>query len=255
MSNQEIFNSFDNVSSPEKNQTTPAKELKLTSKQEAIARLQVEMKHFRTEIRRGETKNVYGRYDEALVLENEEKLREAERKLAKYSINSKKYLKDLENKDKEETARKITKIRKSIIDNNIKAAATTIKENPLPLENIDTSKENNKTLINQAASLEDLISIIEEKNISIQGSQEIFTSEMLKNVVTKIISGEWQAKEATRNDGFREKIVKLLKINDDLNKLKQASDINITSTTISTQKLTAPIQTIKKSWWSKIFKK
>ena len=90
-----------------------------------------------------------------------------------------------------------------------------------PQEKASNEKEGNESLINQATSFEDLAKSIETNNISIQGSQEVFTPDMLKNVIAKIQSREWPLNAATGRDGFRAKVAELLQTDSNTDVLKQ----------------------------------
>ncbi|MFA6604946.1 MAG: hypothetical protein WCS88_03045 [Patescibacteria group bacterium] len=81
-------------------------------------------------------------------------------------------------------------------------------------------EEKARALIENAKSLEELIAIIDSENISIQGSEQLFTPEILKNVITKIQSGEETLDVATRSAGFRDKIAELFKIDNQAERIK-----------------------------------
>lgn len=68
-----------------------------------------------------------------------------------------------------------------------------------------------KELIDKAESLDDLISIVESNNLSLSGSQGVYSKESLISVINNIRSGEWSADKATRSEGFRDKLEELLK--------------------------------------------
>lgn len=86
-----------------------------------------------------------------------------------------------------------------------------------PQEKSQIEKENNETLINQATSLEGLASLIDTHEISIQGSQKVYSPDMLKNIIAKIQSREWPLNTATSRDGFRAKVAELLQTDSNVN--------------------------------------
>lgn len=82
---------------------------------------------------------------------------------------------------------------------------------------IHTGQEVSKAekLVRQAASFDDLVSRIDEHGISIQGSQEVYTPEMLRDVATRIRKREWPLEKATSREGFRAKLAELLESDND----------------------------------------
>lgn len=81
-------------------------------------------------------------------------------------------------------------------------------------------KINTKALINQVNSFENLLTTIKDHNLSIQGSSELFTPEMLQDVIIKIKSREFPLSAATNRDGFRAKIAELLQSDSNIDDLK-----------------------------------
>ncbi|MCD4705346.1 hypothetical protein K8R66_04710 [bacterium] len=96
-------------------------------------------------------------------------------------------------------------------------------EKELPDEN-DWKEGMKEQYLNKATSFEELKKLIDASNLSIQGSQEKFTPDMLKDVITKIQNREWALDTATSSDGFRNKVAQLLQTDNNVDSLKQILD-------------------------------
>jgi hypothetical protein len=81
----------------------------------------------------------------------------------------------------------------------------------------------NTKLIGASDSFENLALRIRAGNISIKGTQEDFSQEQLVNTINKIRNKEWPIERATRSDGFRDKIVELLKKEEDAKSIEEVS--------------------------------
>jgi len=74
---------------------------------------------------------------------------------------------------------------------------------------ISPEKVNKK--IPETKSFEDLVKLIDEKG-GVQGKQEFFSAEKLKNIISRVRKGELDITHITRTDGLRQKVEDLIAI-------------------------------------------
>ncbi|MFA6548015.1 MAG: hypothetical protein WCT11_03695 [Candidatus Magasanikbacteria bacterium] len=81
-------------------------------------------------------------------------------------------------------------------------------DNPVPIQEV--RNERNIALIKSANTLEDLKRIVQEHGITITGKHEVYDTAALLTVIDNILSFKALLNDATRGDGFREKLRELL---------------------------------------------
>lgn len=102
-------------------------------------------------------------------------------------------------------------------------------QKPAKIVDIGTGKELspdqiNTRLIASADSFDDLTALIKNKNISTQGSNQLYTPDVLIDIVSKVRTRELDINDITRNLGLRDKLIDLLDKDNDVDTLKRTLD-------------------------------